>query len=209
MTTLPATLDEAEALTFARGWIASMREGELGDLGFAPLHPQAGHALVRRLLQIGLENPRQALAILEAARAGWDAADDAIRDVILEHISQGEPVPPLLAEYHAAIVAGQVVAKPQGRKKSTNIVQDICIVVLIIELIERFPDLKPTRSQLESKNRPVKKPSACSITATAMTEAGLHRGTEKAIQEIWRHYSPRILPGYRWQPRNFIAHVPN
>ena len=44
--TVPATLLEAEALTFARQWIARAQE-VIADLGGAPLDPITDHAVAR------------------------------------------------------------------------------------------------------------------------------------------------------------------
>jgi hypothetical protein len=191
--TLPVTLVEAEALEFARDWIARGREGDFLGLGYSPLHPDAGRAFLRRMIrQYALGPDRQMLTIIDCARAGWDDADLVLRDLILEYTNRGEPLPAFLATYNAEIVTGRIIPRPRGRKRAANLLQDISIVTLVLELIERF-GLKPTRYQAGSKRRP----SACSVAAGAMAESGLHRGDERAIQQIWLRYAPAVLPGSR------------
>jgi hypothetical protein len=187
--TLPVTLVEAEALEFAREWIARGQEGDFIGLGCAPLHHDAGRAFARRLLgQFALLHPRNMLDLIETANAGWDEARFALVDLILEFTNRGEPLPAFLSTYNAHMVTGRVPPSPRGQKKSTNIVADIAIMVLIMELVERF-GLKVRRNEASEH------PSACSIVATALSEAGLDRGTEEAIRKIWRRYSPKVLPG--------------
>ena len=85
-------------------------------------------------------------------------------------------------------------------------------MTLIMELIERF-DMQPTRRQTGRK----REPSYCSIVNTALSEAGLHRGGERAIEAVWFRYKASVLPGSRaeavlasregqiWKPQNHQA----
>ena len=53
--------------------------------------------------------------------------------------------------------------------------------------------MQPMRRQTGRK----REPSCCSIVNTAMTEAGLHRGGERAIEAVWSRYKASVLPGSR------------
>ena len=197
MTNLPATWEgavEREALAFARDWIARCQEGDFGD-GYAPLHPEAGRAFVRRLLKIGAQmSPFNMDNLVELAKAGWDDADVALRDLIAEINNRYEPLPAILAAYNIWLINPRAPQPrtPKGRKKATNILADIGVATLIMTLIERFP-LNPTRSHIGRKRNA----SACSIAWLTLTEAGLHRGGEEAVQQVWKRYAPTIMPGSR------------
>jgi hypothetical protein len=189
MIQLPKTLVEAEALRFAREWIARCQEGDFLSLGYPPLHPDAGRAFARHMIkQYALTHPFNMTDVVDAAYGGSEDADIALRELVAEIIDRGEALPTVLGAY--AVGLAHPSPRLRGKKRATNILQDISIVTLIMELVEQF-GLKPTRNPLAPR------PSACSIAATAMAEAGLHRGAEKAIAQIWRRYSPAILPVWR------------
>jgi hypothetical protein len=191
---LPATYVEAEALEVARRWIANCREGDFNDLGLPPLHRDAGPAFARRMLRHAMQDANSMLAILDLAYAGWRDARDALDDLIFECHNRGEPVPGCLVEYDTRVRKRQLPPIPprlRGVRKSTNVLQDMFIVALIMELIV-VCKLRPNRHQLYKS-----RPSACSVAAQAMTEAGLHRGDEKAVQKVWERYQASVLPGSR------------
>ena len=155
-------------------------------LGLPPLHPATGHAYFRRIMkQQALRNPDAMLAVIDLAHAGWDEADLALRELIMEFTNRGEALPAFLVTYTAEVLTGRVAAWPRGPKPTAHIIQDPAICLLVSELIERF-HLKPRRT---SKRRP----SACSVAAQALAEAGLHRGGEKAIEAVWHKYR-RLFP---------------
>jgi hypothetical protein len=189
---LPATLVEAEALNFARQWIATCKQGDFADLGCPPLHPEAGGRFVQRMMaQYAEHNGQQMHVIIDLAYAGIVEAREALDDLISEYLYRHEALPSFLADYVERTRRGRSPPRMRGVKKSTNVLQDIFIVTLIMELIVVFK-LHPTRSQLYKSG-----PSACSVAATAMTEAGLHRGGEKAAQAVWNRYKDSVLPGHR------------
>ena len=178
----------AAALAFARQRIALFSDGDFANLGCAPLHPDAGRRLVRRLIQhYALLDAASMLEITEMARY-WDEADIALRDLIHEFINRQQPLPAHLAAYNGRIVVGYVPTRPRGRKKASNLLQDFAFVYLIVELGEKF-GLKPTRYQTGKKSHA----SACSIVAQAAAEAGLHRGAEGAIQKIWERFEAIVV----------------
>jgi hypothetical protein len=127
------------------------------------------------------------LALIDFADAGWDDAHLALTQMITEYLHRGEKMPPFLATY-AARVLNRRAPGPVGPKPATHFVADLVICMLMAELITRF-SLKPTRY---SKRRP----SAASITAQALAEAGLHRGTEAAIEKVWKRWGVRILDNW-------------
>jgi hypothetical protein len=194
-TNLPATFVEAEALQFARNWLATIRAADFLDSGYKPFDPAASHAFVRRSLrQIIQLHPLNAAKVVEYAVHGLHDADIVLRELIAEKIDRGEPLGAVLGAYNIRIVHPDGLHRHRGRSKVPNLIQDIMITCLVLELIERFQPLKPTRSQIGRKQSQ----SACGIAAIVLAEVGLHRGGEQTIQQIWRRYAPSILPGYQW-----------
>jgi hypothetical protein len=134
--------------------------------------------------------------LVDLADAGWSDADLSLRELIAEVSAHG-PLPPVLAAYNIKIInpQGLRAARTRGRKKATNFLADLAIVVVVLMLVEKF-GLRPTRFQPAKSRRP----SACSIVADVMTDANLHRGGETALQEVWRRLSPLVIRGSTWEP---------
>jgi hypothetical protein len=189
MTLIPwQSAREAEALAFARERVAELARGDFLELGFPPLHPGVSRAFAQRMIVEAMRNADMMLQVIDAAYLGWRDGRDALDALIMELTNRHQPLPAFLAEYNARRLKGALPARLRGRRKSTNLVQDILACGLIIELIENFK-LRPTRSQIGRK----REPSACSIVSQAMAGAGLHRGGERAMQDIWRRYEASLL----------------
>jgi hypothetical protein len=192
--TLPATYQgaiESQALAFAIDWLGIRRQEGVDNflnLDCAPLDPEAGHRLVRRLLQhCAMGDDRAMSTITELARV-WDEADIAMRNLIIELNANHQPLPVFLEAYNARIVAGFVTKRARGRKKATHFLQDFVLALLIVLVRAKFPGFKETRYQGGKKLRA----SYCSIVAGAAAAVGLNRGDEGAIQQIWRRWQPII-----------------
>ncbi|MET4201315.1 hypothetical protein [Bradyrhizobium sp. LA6.12] len=194
---LAATIVEAEAVAFARVWIGRQLQGPFLDSAHGMLDPAASHWFVRRLIRQFVESSSlNAARIVESAVHGCGEADMALREIITDKLDRGEPLGAVLAAYNVRLIHPDIV-RVRGKSKVTNLLQDVMIAGLVLELIERFPPLKPTRSQVGRKTCP----SACSIAAAALAQSGLHRGEERAVQVIWQRYSPALLHGYGWPNR--------
>jgi hypothetical protein len=193
--------DEA-ALAFARQFIASMQEGEFMGLGCTAVHPDAGHRVCRYIMKKYAERDDvfgagAMLRMMDYARAGWDDADIALREMIADHNRRHEPLPPFLETYNAEIVLGldpQARGQP-GTPRAANLVQDLIFMVLMMELCDRF-GLKPTTFYYAARL-----PSATSVAARAAAESGLHRGGADAMAKIWQRYAHAVVPGYESRPR--------
>jgi len=185
-----------QGLATAREGISRMLEpmdscGGILD-GIAPLQPGGGRIMLRQLLKrFAFWNPLNLSQLCVWARNGWDDADLALRELIAEFAEHGVPMPATLSAYSLELIQPNRVlpAPARGRKKATQLLQDICITVLVILLVEEH-GLTPTRRQ---KSRP----SACSVVAEALAEKGIHRGSEAAINKVWERCSPRILNGFQ------------
>jgi hypothetical protein len=200
MTSLPATLVEAEALIFAREWIARGQEGDFIGLGCGPLDPNAGHVFARRMIKLhALGHPLNMAEVIHCAHHGSDDADLALRELAAEMLDRGDPLPAALAAYTIEALHPAGLPRLRGQKKASNLMQDISIVALIMTLVERF-GLSVRRNEATDHRA-----SACSIVARALDEAGLTRGNknpEEAVRKIWRRYSPSVVPGGE-QSHNF------
>jgi hypothetical protein len=201
MTTLPATFADAaemQARALAREWIARAQTGDFIGLGCAPAHPEAGQRFVRRLMAMGARDSNFMFALVEFALAGWDDAIAVVDGLISEHVNHYRTLPAFLAYYDQKIRAGHRPARPRGPKRTNSFMLDILAVTLVMEMLTL--GLKEYRRQFGRRLRP----SACSIVAEALTEAGLHRGGERAVMEIWRRYKPRLVPGWQKAPPHLL-----
>lgn len=111
--TLPATWIEASALQYAVEFIAACQQGDFLNLGCAPLHSDAGRALLRRFLKhYACQHAFNMDTLVASAQAGWEDADIALRQLIADHVDRGEPLPSVLAAYNVRLI-NPSMARPQ------------------------------------------------------------------------------------------------
>jgi hypothetical protein len=190
MTNLPATMVEAEATQYAREWVAKCLAEDWQHIGISMLDPAAGHIQLRQILkQLAMSHPFQMDALMRDARCGWRDAHEALGELIAEFAGRGDSLPPQLASYTIEILNPS--APPRGREKADQFLQDIAAATLVLELVLRFPPLKPT-------GRSARKASASKIVAAAFSEARVRVLTAKAVEAIWARYLPAI-----GDPRHF------
>jgi hypothetical protein len=190
---LPPTFLEAEALQFARQWIARMQErGEILGIDGALLNPLTDHLIAKRWCRLCAEmHPQGAEQVVDlAVRFGERSAHDALVELIDEKTDRNEPLGAVLGAYSIRLRRKPFAA--HSGPPRTTMLQDIIFCLLIIELVERF-GLRPTRYA----NRKHERMSACAVAAQAAAEAGLNRGGEDAFRKVWKRTAPRILPGWR------------
>ena len=118
------------------------------------------------------------LWVIDVARAGWDQADAALRELAIE-LMHRKQCPPLLESY-----AMEVLRTPQrkrGRRKSTNALQDLMFVGLVDELTRQF-NLSPTRN-----TNALVPDSACDVVVVAINRtAWLKRSVRyKGLETLW------------------------
>ena len=85
--------------------------------------------------------------------------------------------------------------RPRSRPR-VNFLAAFVIVLLIMQLLRRFPDLRLRRHHESGRRRRQQRPSAFSIGAAVLAEAGVGQGGEEAIRKIWEKYGPPVVPGY-------------
>jgi hypothetical protein len=196
---LPPTIDEARALARAHSWLVTIRAADflrltdpsndratfqLGD----PFNDDAMHELLRRTFK-GLADlhPRNATRVLQFALAGVEEADQALKDLISERNTRGEPLGHALATYTdiLAYQGTRQARRPVGRQRG-NFLANWVIVCLLLDLRKHLG--------LPLKRRTSRRPSCCSVVAEALTKIGIGRGGEDAIWKIWRDYGPPVCP---------------
>jgi hypothetical protein len=190
MTQLPATYIEADALAFARDWIAWGRYDPQGIF-----HPNAttlyGTSAMKdwaRWAPFGADD------VVYFAENGCKEADVALKQLIAEHLDRGEPLTAVLTAYNIRLLNPNRVGRKHGAGRAENFLRDFGITFLVIHLMERF-GLRPTQRDRKTKLHP---PSACSIAATALTEAGINIPMgPKGVQKIFSRYLP-ALAGTGW-----------
>jgi hypothetical protein len=184
---LPASYLAAAAVTFARDWLATVRQVFVpGD----PFNTETAHLLVRRTCAALADlHERNAARIVQLALAGAEDADQGLRDLIAERNALNVPLGPALGTYVNIIVdSPPEPRRPRGRQRD-DFLANFIICLLIIALRQRFPVLRLRRSSSRH-------PSLCSIVSAALIEAGLGRGGEEAIRKIWERFGPPVVPGY-------------
>jgi hypothetical protein len=190
MTKLPATIDEAQALTYARGRIAPFRDGKhelypgMGEYYW--LDKADGRRIFVQILKVGaLKDSMFMMHVCNAARGGSDLADEALRELIIEFENNRKEKPTALADYTMEIArAGIKPERRSGPKTSNYYLRDIAISSVVFKVHLKF-GLNPYRNEASPR------PSACSIVAKAMREERLKgpRGkpwTEHAVVAIWK-----------------------
>jgi hypothetical protein len=200
VTQLPATLVEAEATRFATDWLAERCHLDLFGLGVPTLDSQAGLIFLRQALKrMALAHPIQMMTVIEYARTGWDEAQEALRELAIEIMDRGEPLPTALGAYVMEVLHFGQPARARGPKKAKIALQDIFAAGLMVELLLRFPTLNPTRRG-SHKDRPC----ACSIAAAAITGARIGRPMDyKTAERIWSLWGKGLWPtgaGFRPAP---------
>jgi hypothetical protein len=189
-----ADFREAEMMQWGRDWLATARTCGILELD-DPFNSDSMHALVRRMFaNLADLHERNAARIVDLALAGAEDAGEGLKDLIAERNALGLPLGPALGTY-ATILADRPpnYRRPPVRPRE-NFFANHVIVVLLIALMRQFPDLRLRRSSS-------KRPSACSIVSELLIEAGIGRGSEEAIRQIWKHYGPPVTPGYGWNSK--------
>jgi hypothetical protein len=189
---LPADFREAAMMQHARDALAAARGAFDGD----PFSIDAMHAEVRRMLTgLAAHHERNAARAVELALAGAEDAHHALLDLNAERGARGEPPGPALQTYMQIVgERGPPRFRRPACRPPENFLAAFTICCLIIDLRQQFPDLPLRRST-------PRRPSAFSVIAAVLTEAGIGRGGEEAIRKIWERYGPPVNPYFRWNPK--------
>lgn len=182
MTTLPATIREAEAVDYARQCIAFARSGQLKLWGVVPgawfeksENQRACRLMIRELMLRDVTILMDAVAF---ARAGYEWWEDCLRELILEFQNRGAPMPTYLAAFAMELTRGVRYLRKAGRHRGDDIVRDMIITSVVGIVAERF-NLRPTR------NAASRRVSACSVVAVALEREGMATSEWNVIQ-LWK-----------------------
>ncbi len=193
---LPATLLETEAKAFARRWITRVNQDKgLWDSPYATFDPATSDWLIKMYVKdlVEASQPLQVAVVVEAAVHGCRHSNAALIEVIAEKTNRNEPLGTVLGGY-AIRALNPDIPRDRGKSRWSNVIQNVFIGLLILALIQRFPPMRATRSQIGRKLQP----SACSIVGDVLAELGLHRGNEGAIEKIWGWFNPNVHKEMRW-----------
>jgi hypothetical protein len=123
----------------------------------------------------------ETLKVIEAADAGDEIADAALRRVYAEMSDVGE-VPATLKAYGIKAVLRGPVTRSAGRNMwFDNWRRDIGIACLVCLTMVRF-ELRPTRNREQRRKR---RPSASSVVAAALGKQARINVAEKRVENIW------------------------
>ena len=200
MTKLPATFAEAEAslleadaLNYARETVRRIRDEKISFFGL-PLswfEKAESRRFVLEFMKQGAKHP-SGFAMMDLANyasAGWDLADDALRELYIEYEHRNEPMPPPLRTYIMERAdPRRVYRRPRGQKKSDNLLRDIAVTVVVGDVCMEF-GLKPTRQTASKHDRL----SGCRIAAQALKKEGLTIA-EPTVVSIWTRYGRIAFP---------------
>jgi hypothetical protein len=182
-----------DALAYARESITRISEGKIELMGIALSwrDPADGRRLAKEFLKRRATDPLGLKDVKELALAGWDLADEALRELIVEHEHYGREKPTGLKEYTIEITDPRRIRhKPRGRKKTDNYLRNIAITFLVGDVCWKF-GLTPAR-QTESRHNP-RRPNGCTIVAQALGSAGIPIG-EAAVATIWQKMGRIAFP---------------
>jgi hypothetical protein len=175
---------------YARRCVALFRDEPIRLFGAEAnmLTKADNRVVVREIIKAdALSHPTRMMATVDDARAGWDLSDEALRELIIEFIDRGEPLPTYLASYNMDVARG-FAPRVKGQQRADRIFRNLALAVIVLLLMEKF-EIRPTG------RGPVGGTSACSIVARAWNkEMKVPALQYKAIETIWSEIGPRILP---------------
>ena len=174
MTNLPARIDGEKAMVgTVAGWLTIVQHKMT-----APASREWLEATLREYLRQGLI---ETLRVVEAANAGDEIADAALRRVYAEMVEIGIEPPATLKAYGIKAILRGPVTRPRGRNMwFDNWRRDIGIVVLVYLAMKQF-GLRRTRNREQRRRN---EPSASSIVALALGRARINIA-EKRVESLW------------------------
>jgi hypothetical protein len=170
MSQLPKPTHVAEeARACARRWLEDLKDADfvsnlIGARLPPTLHPGAGEIFARQIIKArAMSGAEGMMRIIELARAGWDEADAALRELYVDFRHHRQDPPPELVTYSMEVLP-RPYRRSRGRRKSRNFLQDMMFGLLIAELAHKF-GLHPTRKIDAHRD------SVCDILVMAVREA--------------------------------------
>ncbi len=182
---------QVAAMAHARDSLAVVRRSNVLELDNSdPFGDAALQEMLRRVLKtLASWHPRNAARVVELAlRGGLEAAHHALVELITDHHERGEPLNSALTTYDHILKNRDediTFRRPRSRPRESPLAAFV-IVVLIVDLLREFPQLRLHRSS-------ARHPSACSVMSAVLIEARLGRGGEGAIHKLFTQYGPPVF----------------
>jgi hypothetical protein len=187
---LPATLQEAEALSYARECVRMVKNDKISFFGL-PLswfERDDSRRWWKQWLKITAMTPDGMLDLYEAARAGDGPSHEVLCELIRWHHHNRAEMPPVLATYDMQVVRAasdpkiQAPPRKRGPKGKPALLRDLAVVWLVGVIRWKF-GLKPYRSKLSRSERM----NACRVVYLALEAERLavSEDTIIAIQARW------------------------
>jgi hypothetical protein len=206
---LPATLEDAEmaaveaaAVARARRYVRRLKSGEISaqplelrDSEGATPWPWFGRensrawvkARLKARLKASAVNTQLASFVCRLARDGVSVADEALREIIVEHKERDEKLLTSLRAYDIEIT--QAARWRRGGRDTTEaVLRDLATICVVADVCDAF-DLPPTRSRASQRHCL----SGCYITARALKEER-EAISESAVVKAWTRHSFLLAP---------------
>jgi hypothetical protein len=202
---LPATLEDAEmaavedeAVARARRYVHKLKSGEIsaqplelrdseGAAQWSWFGRENSRAWIKARLKASAVNPQLASFVCGLARDGLSVADEALREIIVEHKERDEKLLTSLRAYDIEIM--QAGRRRRGGWNTTKVVlRNLGIVCVIADICHAF-GLPPTRSRASQRHGL----SGCYIAARALEEE-CEAISESVIVKAWTRYSFLLAP---------------
>jgi hypothetical protein len=172
MTTLPATWVEAEAVDAIAHWI---------DLVAELMTVEASRLIMRKEIRDRLrEGTIPVMQVIEAAEHGHQDADFALRELAVETIDRGQPLPTAIGAYVQKALLRPPVTYPPGRNFVDTWVRDAGVALLVKLAVERW-NVPATRGHLSQNSE--KRLSACYLVSVALGRRGYNL-RERSVEKI-------------------------
>lgn len=179
---LPATV-ETSAMDFARQGIAYYSENRV-PLPDRPIHvfdPAESRRWAIDHVKHLAADPLWLEVVAYHAREGWDIAQEAMRELLIEYKQRHQTLPATLVGYDISLTAGTIRRPRPGPKRADKFWRDCALCVIVARVVQKF-GLTPTRNSSRTSPRP----TACAIVATA---AFMEEGT---VEKVWQECDPRL-----------------
>ena len=199
---LPATLEGAAvktaAVAHARRHVRRLKSGEISaqplelrdSEGAAPwswFGQENSRAWVKARLKALAVIPQRAAFVCGLARDGVSVADEALREIIIEHKERDEKLLLSLRAYDIEIM--QAGRRRRGGWDTTEVVLRNLAIASVIAYVRPAFGLPPTRSRASRRHGL----SGCYIASRALQEE--HEAiSESAVVKAWTRYSFLLAP---------------
>jgi hypothetical protein len=205
---LPAKREDAKtaalraaAVAHARQYVRRLKDGTIPASALPPelarfdndppiswFTRENSRAWVKARLKADALKPQRASYVCGLARAGWTVADEALREIIVEHKERGEKLLTSLSAYDIEIT--QSAGSPRrGGWTAEVVLRDLAILCVVADSCHAF-DLHPTRSRSPESHGL----SGCSIAAAALYQENV-AVSEPAVVKVWTRSSFLLAPG--------------